>query len=72
VLKIKLKKEAQIKFYNVTAVPMLVYGSENWDLNRSERKKQKLQKSGLITTMTTFCMLLRITVFCFFWTSSIV
>ena len=29
----------QIKFYKVMAVPVLMYGSENWSLNRSDKRK---------------------------------
>jgi hypothetical protein len=29
----------QIKFYRVMAVPVLIHGSENWPLNRSDKRK---------------------------------
>jgi hypothetical protein len=29
----------QIKFYKVMAVPVLMYGSENWSLNRSDKRE---------------------------------
>ena len=29
----------QIKFYKVLAVPVLMHGSENWSLNRSDKRK---------------------------------
>jgi hypothetical protein len=32
-------KDAQTTFYKVIGAPMLMYGTENWALNRSERKK---------------------------------
>ena len=35
-LKGKTQLSTQIKFYKVMAVPVLMYGSENWSLNRSE------------------------------------
>jgi hypothetical protein len=33
------RKDTQITFYKAIAAPMLMYGSENWALNRSERRK---------------------------------
>ena len=38
-LKGKTQLSTQIKFYKVMAVPVLMYGSENWSLNRSEKRK---------------------------------
>jgi hypothetical protein len=38
-LKNKTRKATCNKLYEVIAAPMLMYGSENWDLNRSERRK---------------------------------
>jgi hypothetical protein len=35
----KTRKHTHIKFYKVTAAAMLMYGSENWALNRFERRK---------------------------------
>ena len=32
-------KTHSIKFYQVMAVPVLMYGSENWSLNRSDKRK---------------------------------
>ena len=37
-LKGKTQLSTQIKFCNVMAVPVM-YGSENWSLNRSEKRK---------------------------------
>jgi hypothetical protein len=42
-LKGKTRKDTQIKFYQVMAVPTLLYGSECWTVGRG-RKKYKQQK----------------------------
>jgi hypothetical protein len=33
----------QLKFYKIMAVPMLTYASENWTINRSDKKKKQSQ-----------------------------
>ena len=38
-LKGKTQLSTQIKFYKVVAVPVQMYGSENWTLNRSDKRK---------------------------------
>ena len=38
-LKGKTQLLTQIKFYKVMAIPVLMYGSENWSLNRSDKRK---------------------------------
>ena len=38
-LKWKTQLSAQIKFYKLMAVPVLVYGSEKWSLNWSNKRK---------------------------------
>jgi hypothetical protein len=38
-LKGKTQLSAQIKFYKVMAVPVLMYGSENWSTNRPDKRK---------------------------------
>ena len=35
----KTQLSTQIKFYKVIAIPVLMYGSENWSLNRSDKRK---------------------------------
>jgi hypothetical protein len=32
-------QSTQLRFYKIMAVPMLTYASENWTLNRSDKKK---------------------------------
>ena len=38
-LKWKTQLSTQIKFYKVMAVPVLMYGSENWSITRSDKRK---------------------------------
>jgi hypothetical protein len=35
----KTRKDTQTKFCKVIVAPVLMYGSENWALNGSERRK---------------------------------
>ena len=35
----KAQLSTQIKFYKVMAVPVLMYGSDIWSLNRSDKRK---------------------------------
>jgi hypothetical protein len=37
----KTQLSTQIKFYKVMAVPVLMYGRENWSLHRSDKSKIK-------------------------------
>ena len=41
-LKGKTQFSTQIKLYKEMAVPVLMYGSENWSLNRSDKRKGRL------------------------------
>ena len=46
----------QIKFYRVMAVPVLIHGSENWSVNRSEKRKieaveKRFKTNGRIYTL---------------------
>ena len=38
-LKGKTQLSSQFKFYKVMAVPVLMYGSDNWSLNRSDKRQ---------------------------------
>ena len=38
-----MRKETKFKFYKVMAVPVLLYGSENWTLTKSQLKKKMKQ-----------------------------
>jgi hypothetical protein len=38
-LRNKTRKDTMLKYYKVMAVPMLMYGSENWTMNRADRRR---------------------------------
>jgi hypothetical protein len=38
-LRQKTFQSTQLKFCKIMAVPMLTYASENWTINRSDKKK---------------------------------
>jgi hypothetical protein len=38
-LRQKTSQNTQLKFYKIIAVPMLTYASENWTINRSDKKQ---------------------------------
>ena len=44
-LKVKTQLSTEIKVYKEMAVPVLMYGSENWPLNRSD--KRKIEAAGM-------------------------
>ena len=50
-LKGKTQLSTQIKFYKVMAVPVLMYGSENWSLNRSDKKKIEAAETRFLKPM---------------------
>ena len=56
-LKGKTQLSTQIKFYKVTAVPVLRYGSENWSLNRSDKRKIEAAEMRFLRPMAgnTLC-----------------
>ena len=47
----------QIKFYKVMAVPVLMYGSENWSLNRSDKRKIEAAEMRFLTPMAGYPLL---------------
>jgi hypothetical protein len=51
-IKNKSRKGTQVKFYKVIAAPMLMYGSENWALNRSERRKIEKEKMHFLRAIS--------------------
>jgi hypothetical protein len=38
-LRNKTRKDTMLKFYKVMAVPVLMYGSESWSMNRADRRR---------------------------------
>ena len=53
-LKGKIQLSAQIKCYKVMAVPVLMYGSENWSLNRSDKRKIEAAELRFCRPMTRY------------------
>jgi hypothetical protein len=55
-LKGKTQLSTQIKLYKVMAVPVLMYGSENWFLNRSDKRKIEAAEMRFLrpTTVTEY------------------
>ena len=56
-LKGKTQLSTQIKFYKVMAVPVLVYGSENWSLNRSDNRKIEAAEMRILRPMAGHTLL---------------
>jgi hypothetical protein len=44
----KTRKDTLLKFYKVMAVPVLLYGYENWALNRVDRRKTETGEMKLL------------------------
>ena len=55
-LKGKTQLSTQIKFYKVMAVLVLMYGSENWSLNRSEKKEIEAAKMRFLRPMAGYTL----------------
>ena len=56
-LKGKTQLLIQIKCYKVTAVPVLMYGSENWSLNRSDKRKIEVAEMRFLRPMAGYTLL---------------
>ena len=56
-LKGKTQLSIQIKFYKVMTVPVLLYGSENWSLNRSDKRKIKAAEMRFLRPMAGYTFL---------------
>ena len=56
-LKGKTQLSTQIKFYKVMAVPVLMYGSENWSLNRSAKRKIEAAEMRFLIPMAGYTIL---------------
>ena len=46
----------QIKFYKVMAVPVLIYGIENWSLNRSDKRKIEAAEMRFLGPMAGYTL----------------
>ena len=55
-LKGKTQLSTQIKFYKVLAVPLLMYGSENWSLNRSDQRKIQAAEMRFLRPMSGYTL----------------
>jgi hypothetical protein len=49
--------EQQLKFYNIVAVPMLTYASENWTINRSDKKKIESAEMKFLRSVAGYTLL---------------
>jgi hypothetical protein len=45
------------KFYKIMAVPMLTYASENWTINRSDRKKVESVEMTFLRSVAGYTLL---------------
>ena len=50
----------QIRFYKMMAVPVLMYGSENWSLNRSDKRKIETAEVRFVRPMAGYTLSLEI------------
>ena len=55
-LKGKTHLSTQIKVYKVMAVPVLMYGSENWSLNRSDKRKIEAAEMRFLRPMAGYTL----------------
>ena len=46
-----------IKFYKVLAIPVLMYGSENWFLNRSDKRIIEVAEMRFLRPMAGYTLL---------------
>ena len=53
---LKGKHSYQLKFYKVMAVPVLMYGSENWSLNRSAKRKIEAAEMRFLRPMAGYTL----------------
>ena len=56
-LKGKTQLSTLIKFFKVMAVPLLMYGSENWSLNRSDKRKIEAAEMRFLRLMAGYTLL---------------
>jgi hypothetical protein len=56
-LRQKTPQSTQLKFYKIMAVPMLTYASENWTINRSDRKKIESAEMKFIRSVAGYTLL---------------
>ena len=59
ILKRKTQFSTQIKCYQVIAVRVLMYGSENWSLNRSDKRKIETAEMRFLRPLAGYTLLER-------------
>ena len=55
-LKGKTQLSTQIKLYKLMAVPVLMYGSENWSLNQSDKRKIEAAEMRFLRPMAGYTL----------------
>ena len=55
-LKGKAQLSTQIKSYKVMAVPVLMYGNENWPLDRSDKRKIEAAEMRFLRPMAEYTL----------------
>ena len=53
----KIQLSTQNKFYKVMAVPVLMYGNENWSLNQSDKRKIEAAEMRFLRPMAGYSLL---------------
>jgi hypothetical protein len=56
-LRQKTLQSTQLKFYKIMAVPMLTYASENWAINRSDKRKTELAEMKFLRSVAGYTLL---------------
>jgi hypothetical protein len=54
-LKTKTRKETNLKFYKVMAIPVLLYGYETWTLKKTDRNRIQAAEIKYLRTVTGCC-----------------
>jgi hypothetical protein len=52
----KTRKDKQLKFYKVMEAPVLLYGCENWALNRVDRRKIETAETKFLRRVVGFTL----------------
>jgi hypothetical protein len=52
----KTRKDIQLKFYKVMAVPVLLYGCENWVLNTVDRRKTETAETKFLRRVAGYTL----------------
>jgi hypothetical protein len=52
----EVKKTKKIRFYKITAAPVLMCGSENWALSRSERREIETAQMSFLRRVSGYVL----------------